>query len=322
VTYGLAFCVFEVPLFQAKPFTSVADQLALLKGRGMSVGDEHRASAYLERVGYYRLSGYWHPMRVSTKTADNKTTLFDSFREGTTFEQVIDLYVFDKTLRLLVLDAIERVEVALRTSIALTLGRYSPHAHREAQFLSRRWRQHGDWIGRLDKATVRSREEFVKHYRAKYTPPIPIWIAVELWDFGMLSHFLSNMRDRDLDHIASRYGLQRRLLLCSWVRSINFVRNLCAHHCRLWNRVIIDQPMPTTMGEISELDHISNDRHAQSRLYGTLSAIRFLLRTSNPSSSWAQRLSRHIETLPQIPAISLRHMGLPQGWKDLALWSC
>ncbi len=290
----------------------------------MSIADSHRASAYLERVGYYRLSGYWYSLRESTKTANSQDTIHDTFRQGTTFDQVIDLYVFDKTLRILLLDAIERIEVALRTSVALCLGRYAPCAHYDPKFLNKRFHQngqHGVWISRLDEATQRSREDFIKHYRSKYTLPIPIWIAVELWDFGMLSHFLSGMRDRDLDRIASRYGLQRRILLCSWVRGINFVRNLCAHHCRLWNRIIIDQPMPTKIGELKEFDHLAADRHAQSRLYGILCVIRFLLRTSNPSSSWAHRLRTHIATFPQSTALSIRHMGIPRDWTTLALWS-
>ena len=118
----------------SKPYLPVAAQLALLKGRGLSITDDSRAAAALERIGYYRLSGYWYPLRVSTVSNPGGALIVgDDFRHGTEFGQIVDLYVFDKKLRLLTLDAIERIEVALRTNIALMLGQYSPVAHRDPE---------------------------------------------------------------------------------------------------------------------------------------------------------------------------------------------
>jgi abortive infection bacteriophage resistance protein len=228
----------------SKPYLSVPAQIALLKGRGLSITNDDRATAALERIGYYRLSGYWYPLRNSTVTnPGNVRTVQDDFRPGSEFGQIVDLYVFDKKLRLLTLDAIERVEVALRTDIALLLGQHSPVAHREPAFLHGKFTKtplrgktvtgHQVWLDRLDDTTARSREEFVEHFRRTYSTPLPIWMAVELWDFGMLSHFLAGMRHQDQATLAAKYGLPRPELLTGWVRSINFARNLCAHHSRL-----------------------------------------------------------------------------------------
>jgi abortive infection bacteriophage resistance protein len=315
----------------SKPYLAVPAQIALLKSRGLAITDDIRAAAALERIGYYRLSGYWYPLRASkiTNPGDARIVL-DEFRPGSDFGQVVDLYVFDKKLRLLTLDAIERVEVALRTDIALLLGQRSPLAHREPAQLHGRFTKtlrrgrgvtvHQEWLERLDSIAARSREEFVQHFRRTYSTPLPIWMAVELWDFGMLSHFLSGMRHQDQTTLAAKYGLPRPELLTGWVRSINFARNLCAHHSRLWNRPLIDQPSLPRKGEVAWLDHLTADAHAQKRYYAVAAILRYLLRFINPTTSWAIRLADHIASLPPAPGISVRHMGFPENWSSLQLW--
>jgi len=315
----------------AKPYLGVADQIALLQSRGMGITDAPRATAALERIGYYRLSGYWFPLRASTAAAPpSSPQILDDFLPGAEFGQVIDLYVFDKRLRFLILDALERVEVALRTDIALLLGRYSPIVHRDPAYLhgnfakklipGKTFTEHQEWLRRLDETTARSREEFVKHFRKTYTTYLPLWMAVELWDFGTLSRFLSGMRYQDQTTIALKYGLPRPELLTGWVRSLNFVRNLWAHHSRLWNRPLVDQPVLPRPGEVPMLDHLRTDRLAQTRLYGAAAVLRYLLRVINPTTTWAERLETHLGTLPQAPGIALNHMGFLPGWESLPLW--
>lgn len=177
----------------------------------------------------------------------------DSFEPGARFCDVTDLYVFDKKLRSLVLDAVERVEVALRVDVALHLGALDPLAHRDARFLhpnftTRTNRQdrthHAEWLDRLDDAAARSSEESVKHFASRCSSPLPIWIAIEVWDFGQLSPLIGGLRHGDRTAMASRFGIPRADLLASWVRAIDHVRNVCAHHPRLWNRSIVDEPKP------------------------------------------------------------------------------
>ena len=313
-----------------KPYLSVAQQLALLKSRGLTITDDARAIAALERIGYYRLSGYWYPLRASVDQPPAAPLIQDDFRAGAEFGQIVDLYVFDKQLRLLTLDAVERVEIALRTDIALLLGRSSPTAHRDPAYLDGRFARqcargktvtrHQEWLTRLDKTTGESREEFVAHFRRSYSSPLPIWMAVELWDFGMLSHFLSGMRYRDQVTLAARYGLPRPELLTGWIRSINFARNICAHHGRLWNRPLVDQPPMPRPGEVATLDHLAGDQHAQKRFYAVAAVLRYLLTFINPTTSWAARLDDLVATLPAAPGVSVRHMGFPDNWRTLPLW--
>ena len=317
-----------------KPHLPIPDQLALLKARGLEITDDGRAGEYLRRIGYYRLSGYWYPMRATVPVPAPAPgaapfVVLDDFKPGAKFSDVVDLYVFDKKLRMLVLDAIERIEVALRVDLALHLGRLDPVAHRNAALLHPNFAvrinangrtKHADWITRLDHAESRSSEDFVRHFRANYSTGLPIWIAIELWDFGMMSHLIAGLRHPELTAMAARFGLPRGELLASWVRAINHVRNVCAHHSRLWNRSIVDEPKATKHGEIATLDHLVLDPKGRARLYGVMVALRFFLLTVNPSSTWASRLADHWKTFPNSPLLDARASGFPKGWDALPLW--
>jgi abortive infection bacteriophage resistance protein len=300
----------------------------------MVITDRARTRRYLARIGYYRLSGYWFPFRQATinndPTGKTVTTFDDTFVAGTKFSQVVDLYVFDKKLRMLMLDAIERVEVALRVDIALRLGTRDPWAHLNPAELHGNFAKpnprtgrskHAAWCDRLSQTLARSDEDFVRRFQGKYASPLPIWIAIEVWNFGMLSQFLAGLKHADQAAIATAYGVPRPELLTSWVRAVNFTRNVCAHHSRLWNRPLVDQPKPPKKGEIPLFDHLTADRHVQSRLYFVAAVLRFFLMKVNPTSHWHERLEAHLATLPAARGISLRHAGFSDGWNQQALWA-
>jgi abortive infection bacteriophage resistance protein len=317
-----------------KPHLSVPDQLALLEKRGMAVTDRPRAIQYLERIGYYRLSGYWHPLRKTVPAGQRHGRpafqFLDEFLPGVTFSQAVELYVFDKRLRLLFLDAIERIEVALRVQVALLLSSRDPWAHRDPSQLDGNfarvrdsrtgWTKFESWLARVDAAEQRSKEDFVTHFRARYSSDLPMWVAIELWDFGTLSTFLAGMKFVDQQAIAARYSLRRELLL-SWVRSINYVRNVCAHHARLWNMSPVDYPRPPRVGEMTILDHLAHDPHAQSRLYAVAVAVQLFLRTVNPTTSWNQRLKELLAGFPAAPGAVIGQSGFPPSWENLPLWN-
>jgi len=239
------------------------------------------------------------------------------------------LYVFDKRLRMLFLDAIERIEVALRVDLAILLGQRSRLAHRdphqfEALFLKPNGvgeTPHAKWLTKVDDGFQRSKEEFVKHFRTKYPSDFPpVWIAIELWDFGTLSTLVGGLKYADRAQVASRYGLPRPDLLTAFTRNLNNVRNICAHHARLWNRSPADRLAPPRQGEVSLLNHLCGDVHAQSRIYATAAFLQYLLRTINPASSWGIRLRAHLKTIPAGNGISLRNAGFPNDWGKLDLW--
>lgn len=320
-----------------KAHLAIDQQIILLKDRGLIITDDLAAKHLLDRVGYYRLSGYWYPMRqVVEAEGHNGKPIFkalDPFKPNSHLEHVAQLYVFDKKLRLLIADAIERIEVAVRVHIAHTLSVRSSIAHREPSELSghfttklnpkTRGTGHQEWLHRLDHNEHRSRDEFVKHYNSKYLPPMPLWMSIELWDFGTLSFFLSGLKHGDKSKLASKFNIpeNREDLLPSWIRSLNFIRNVTAHHSRLWNISPVDQPKLPKRGEIPLLDHILDTPNSAFRIYAPICIIQFMLKTSNPKSLWGQKLKEHMKTIPQSPHLKIDATGFPENWDQEALWN-
>jgi abortive infection bacteriophage resistance protein len=312
----------------SKPFLSFEQQLALLKTRGLIVTDHQTAIDYLSRVGYYHLSAYWYSLRK--RSPDQSAPRLDTFIQNASFQHVAELYVFDKKLRLLILDAIERIEVALRVDIAYLLGEKDAFAHTRADLLHGNFTKkintktgksrYQDWLTKHDELVKRSKEDFVRHYREKYGFPLPIWVSVELWDFGLLSTFYQGMSIADKSIIANKYGITDCALMESWLRTLNFVRNVSAHHSRLWNKNLIDQPKMPKTGEISAFDPLLNQPNIASRLYGALCILVHFLAHLCPHSSWPTRLHELILSFPDIPNIGIQHMGFPANWEQHAFW--
>ncbi|MER9159080.1 Abi family protein [Mesorhizobium sp. M0778] len=226
------------------------------------------------------------------------------------------------------MDAIERIEISVRTEVALAIGRHAPKAHRDPARVDKRFttiappRQQSmytDWLNKLDGKEADSKEEFAVHFRTKYNgDQMPVWVAVELLDFGPLSIFLSGMKYADLQLIAASYGIRFHLVK-SWIRSLSAIRNVCAHHSRLWNKPLIDQPALPSQGEIPVLDHMIAG--GNKRLYAALAIIRLLLKQINPRTKWADRLKAHMATFPAAPNIKVSDMGFPADWEKLPLWN-
>lgn len=322
-----------------KPWLSIADQLALLAGRGMDLGNADRAAEYLERIGYYRLSGYWFAFRersgklVPLDPGGRKpacirvtTVALDRFKAGTTFRNAVELYVFDKKLRLLAMDALERIEIALRVDIAHTLGELDPFAYLHPEYFHREFgfdidaqrgvSRHHEWLSRQAQLIVRSKEDFVRHNRQAYGLPLAIWVASEIWDFGTLSTIFSGMREIEQDRISSAYGLRSGRVLASWLRSLNYLRNVCAHHSRLWNRNIVDQPRLPGRDELAWVELFEQDNHLRARCFLLLRIARHLMEVINPQSSWAERMQTHLMAFPDLGhlGLNLRGMGVPDNW--------
>jgi abortive infection bacteriophage resistance protein len=295
----------------------------------MVISDRAKATEMLHRIGYYRLSGYWYPFRV-TVSSPIGPIIGDNFRPGTELSTVIDLYVFDKKLRLLMLDAFERIEIALRVQLSLTLGKRGPLAHRDPAELHGNFARRTDpatrtvlhqvWLQKTDDNFNTSREEFAKHFKKKYTGDRPpIWIACEAWDFGAMSYLYGGLQHSDATAVAAEYGLSAEVL-GSWIRAINVTRNICAHHSRLWNKPIPTQPRWPTPSSVPDLAHIAGNTHSLTRVYGTAALARFLLRQTSPTTTWPHRLKSLCDTFPPSQIVTLGSAGSPTGWKTQPIW--
>lgn len=320
-----------------KPWISYEEQLEKLTQRGLTVTDDEKALAYLKRIGYYRLSGYWFPFRErsgeycpldSPKKGRTDRLALDQFKQGATFQQAVDLYVFDKRLRLLVMDALERIEIALRVDISHFLGEKDSFAYQEGGLFFEKFTsnvnprtgltKHADWLRRHAKLINRSKEEFIQHNKNQYGLPLPIWIACEVWDFGTMSTLYSGMKPEDQDAISLKYGVHNGRHFASWLRSLNYLRNVCAHHSRLWNRNIIDQPKLTPKGQISMIEQFRGNEHALARPFFLLCIVQHLMAIINPTSSWWERLKTHMLEFPDLEklGLNLHGMGVVDGWEE------
>lgn len=322
-----------------KPHLSFDQQLALLKKRGLEITDDVLGISYLGRIGYYRLSAYLYPLRTPLITQDPttqkiKVTRQDQFIAGSKFDDALKMYVFDKRLRLLLLDAIERIEVALRVDISYTLGSKDTFAHTNPGMLHGNFAKkkkpngstaHQDWLAKYEKVLKRSKEDFFKHYKNKYGLPLPIWVSVELWDFGMLSTFYQGMQTADKTTIAEKYGVLDFRVMESWLRTLTYIRNVAAHHSRLWNRNLVDQPKLPKVGEIKAFDPLvfnsAISQDVTSRLYCVLCILIYLLKVIGPKSSWRDRLREMIDEFPvSTQQLSISEMGFPKGWESQDFW--
>lgn len=319
-----------------KPYLTIDEQLNLLESRGCELGNRESARALLHRVGYYRLSGYWYPFRESTES--------DMFVEGTTLAQVAEIYEFDRKLRLLTLDAIERVEVAMRFQVGHTLGRHGAFAHTDVDALNDEfagksspppalstWRksQHAKWLEAREREEKRSKADFVQHFKKKYGLPLPVWVVTEILDFGGLTHLYAGLTQKDRDNIVASYGLLDASdvghggTLQDWMKNLNYIRNVCAHHSRFWNANITQRMSSRSMKPIPELAHISvqdgDNKNMLTRPYASLAVLALITRRINPADDWSPRLRALItQSLP--PGRRDSEMGFPTGWHELDLW--
>ena len=292
-----------------KPPLTFEQQVDLLIQRGMT-GDRDAMISRLSVVNYYRLAGYWHPFKDAN----------DQFRPGTSFEEVWIRYVFDRRLRLVMIDAIERIEIAVRSLLAYEHAHvYGPFAYCDDPSTLPKLDagRLGDFLTRVQDETSRSKELFVDHFFNKYGdshPYLPVWEATEVMTMGTLLTFYRGAPHLVKKAVASRFDMPDEVL-SSWLLTLNAVRNICAHHGRLWNRTLGIKPWIPRVAEYPDWHYpvrIENDK-----VFGLLTVCRYCLRYVAPQSGWSQRLAGLLAEFPSIP---LADMGFPANWQDSPLW--
>lgn len=290
----------------SKPATTYAQQVALLQQRGMVIQDTAEAVFYLQHLNYYRLGAYWLPFE-----ADHAT---HRFRAGTRFDEVLNLYVFDRELRLLVLDAIERVEVSVRSQWAYQLAhQHGPHAHLDVDLAFKPHLWQGN-LSKLSEEVSRSDEAFIKHLQSTYAETLPpVWAVCEVMSLGLLSRWYNNLKPMPTRRaIAAAYGVDEKVLE-SWLRHLSLVRNTCAHHSRLWNREFTITPLlPRSKPTGLAIQFQSNSR----KLYNSLIILLHFMDAIAPRHHWRTRLKTLI-TSHDIPVAA---MDFPTHWQRLPIW--
>lgn len=292
-----------------KPALTLDEQADLLLSRGM-IGDKSLIIQRLSFVNYYRLSGYWYPFRIS----DN------SFKSGTTFEYVWQRYVFDRHLRLMIMDAIERIEVAVRSKLAYHHAHlYGPfaYANSPSSFPKFSSNEYTKLITHINKETERSREIFVEHFHRKYGDThsyLPVWMVTEVMTFGTVLSFYRGSSRKIKQGIASIFGLPDRVFE-SWLLSLTAIRNMCAHHGRLWDQVLGYKPLIPHRDDYP--DWHQPVEVANNRIFGILTICKYCMDIIAPQSHWPDRLHDLLGRFPEIPKTS---MGIPDDWSNCPIW--
>lgn len=291
----------------SKPALTIDAQVALLQSRGMG-GDASRIRRRLMAVSYYRLSAYWHTF----KRPD------DSFVPNTHIDVVWDRYIFDRALRVLVMDAVERFEVATRSRIAHLLARrYGPLGYAEdpaALFPNAPDRQ-SDFFAHLRVDLRQQRDEpFIKHFVRTYGDAHefpPIWVAIEVMGFGGTVSLYRGCDGAIRREVADAFGVAPEVFT-SWLLTLNLARNVCAHHGRLWNRELANKPKIPRYPAWQTPVPVGNER-----VFAVLTLLAHAVQRIAPHSGWAGRVRALLDKHPEVPR---NQMGFPASWEQCVIW--
>lgn len=291
-----------------------ADQLL---GRGL-VADRDTLILRLRAVNYYRLSGYLHPYRVLD--ANGRPT--DGYKPGTTLDEVWRRYNFDRRLRIILLDVIERIEVSVRTRLVHHfVHRHEAFGHLDPLNLPgfNNVTEYMEWRKGLVEETHRARKEkFVEHFNDKYGDhhkELPLWMLCELMTFGSMLRFANAIEPGLQKTVSDDYGMADEIFV-SWLKAVYGVRNACAHHSRVWNRVFGVSPKTPHKNKFP--DWHAEPKLPNDRVGYALAICHFWLGKISKTSQWRKRLFDLFDEYPEIP---LGKMGLPDGWQEHPLFA-
>lgn len=268
-----------------KPFLNIEEQILKLKNRGMLFNDEEKAKDSLQHINYYRLSGYWLIYEKNHKTHE--------FQKDTYFENIVNTYIFDRELRILFLEAIERIEVSIRTKFAYELSHtYGSHFHLNPTIFHCPIK-YAQTIVKLKGEVNRSRETCVVHFKNNYKESLPpIWSSVELMTLGQTSNWIDNIKLRkDKQQIAKFYNLDEKVF-SSFLHHLTIIRNISAHHSRLWNkRFTLGFILPKLPIELNSKINTNKMKY----LYNSMIMIDHILNIIEVDNNWFQRVDEKIK---------------------------
>ena len=304
--------------YTKQPIT-IPQQIERLKKRGLIIKNEKSAENYLSNISYYRLRAYTYPFQDNENLENNHIFL----RKNIHFEDIIDLYCFDRKLRLLIFNALEKIEIAIRTKFTYEYSIATNNSHwfenKNLYFNSDKY----DFIiEKVSEDVGRSNEDFIKHYNTKYSEPElpPSWMTLETLSFGSLSKLIANLDCKSATYkkISLFFGLTNSFILENWIYSFSVLRNYCAHHSRIWNRrfhVELKLPYNTVFPFIDRKDM---NTIRSNKLFALLSCIQYILKIISPNSNFKNNLLDLLNNDGNL--LSVKDMGFPENWHSFGVW--
>jgi abortive infection bacteriophage resistance protein len=291
----------------SKPPLSIPAQRELLNSRGLVVEDAARAEHYLNFIGYFRLSGYLH-FYIDPADAQG-----ERFLKGAKFQDSLDLYVFDRKLRVLLQDALERIEISIKATItnvgsindgAMWLCNPKNFDH------GRHWAIEAILKECLGDTPENHRHSFIAKFCSEYSDPYPpCWMVMEALSFGAISKIYQLAKGNLRQKVAEAFEVQHDVLE-SWLHALSTSRNVCAHHGRVWNRSFTIWP------KIPKAYRGIWPTASQDKLYVLCAIIHHMMERIADGSQWSDRLK---QTIADAPA-DIKHMGFPEKWSEQPFW--
>ena len=281
-----------------QPPMTIDEQVENLKNNGLIVDDEEYAKRILNDVSYFRLvKAYSLNLKPKNGNYDNKTT----------FREIVDLYLFNANLRQIIFPEIEKIEVNVRCRIANYFSeQYGVLGYLETKnFVDDVY--YKEFMEDVEQEIRRnSKAPFVRNFRENYEGGnLPIYALVEVFSFGTLSKFFKNMHNKDKKEIAKTFGVGYTYFE-SWLESISYVRNICAHYGRLYNAKMAKTPK--LYKEYTQAG-IGNNR-----IFGVLLCMKNLLKSD---SQWDLFVDKIEMLLDKYESVQINTMGFPENWKEI-----
>ena len=280
----------------------------LLKGRGLAIDNEARAENYLKHIGYYRFSAYLYPLLQMPKEKQ-------TFKSDATFDKALDMYRFDRHLRLLMFNQLEKIEVAVRSAIVNITSKDTnnpfwmtdPSCFYDSSVFAKT-------LQLVNNELSKSREDFIEHFRNTYSDPMPpAWMLAEILPLGVLTKIYGNIKSNQIrKEIAREFSLTIPVFK-SWMTIITVTRNNCCHHARVWNRTFALRSL--SMRRMS-LPWISSPVNQQ-KVFFSLCVIKYFLNIISPKNDMTSKL---VKLLSDYPNIDINAMGFVANWVQEPLW--
>lgn len=284
------------------------ESVTILIKRGLIIENPVKAEQYLDNIGYFRLSAYFYPLLKKPKTNH-------SFKENTSFKQAMNMYRFDRKLRLLFFNEIEKIEVALR-SIMINEGCvfYSNPFWLTDTNCFYRTSLFEKTLDKIKSELNNTKEEFIIHFKNTYSDTYPpSWMIAQIMTLGQICKAYKNIKSKRLKkEISMKFGLKPNVFE-SWIFALAGIRNICCHHARLWNRVLSIHP---TFPKWTLSEFVTDSVDMQ-RIYFRLCMVKYLLHYVSPNNTFNDKLFSLIEKYPHI---DLKSMGFQTNWEKQSFW--
>lgn len=293
------------------PALNVHEQIDLLQAKGLLITEPDVAEHWLSHVSYFRFKNYSYSFKDYKNGGGN-------YFPGTSFKMVKELYTFDRKLRIAVFDAIENIEISLKTQLSNKMSEaYGPHWYLDNRhFFSGKGFNHQKFLKRIKDILFQTSEPILQYYRKTYEPiHPPSWILMEIITFRTLSVMFDNLKPlTEKIQICHSFNLTKRQLI-SWLHCFTFFRNKCAHHARLvYSKTVFPPPLLQKKNKkfLTEAPIVDN-----TTLYAVLSCLQYMLTICNPTSPFKQNL---LSLTSEFPHINLQKLGFTPNWKQEKLW--